>query len=120
MSTKVFGAVSPVPTGFQPRGMTLPAWRPAQVLARPIPPSRLGQEAAAKAIGIGVIALPTALAAATAYVGFRLGSKDQGFPMILGYIVGLAGGIAAFWGLLAMIGVATVPMAPGRFEPPVA
>lgn len=63
-----------------------------------------------KAVTLGALLLPTALAAATAYVGFKLGSKDEGFPSVLGYVVGALGGISALMGILAMLGVAVTPL----------
>jgi hypothetical protein len=63
-----------------------------------------------KAVTLGALLLPTTLAAATAYVGFRLGSKDEGIPSIVGYIVGALGGITALMGILAMLGVAVTPL----------
>lgn len=64
----------------------------------------------AKGVALGALLLPTAAAAAVSYVGFRLGSKDEGFASILGYIVGALGGISAIMGVLAMLGVAVTPL----------
>lgn len=89
-------------------------WKP---LPLPINPS-LGQmgPGAAKAAALGVMFIPTAAAAAVSFVGFRLGTKDQGLPSVLGYVVGALSGITAVMGLLAMLGIATVPLMPQTTE----
>jgi hypothetical protein len=63
-----------------------------------------------KAVALGALLLPTAAAAAVSYVGFRLGSKDDGWASILGYVVGALGAVTALMGVLAMTGVAVVPL----------
>jgi hypothetical protein len=73
---------------------------------------QLGQvtPGAVKAVAFSALIPVTAIAAATAYVGFRLGAKDEGVPSILGYIVGALAGITAITGLLAMLGMAVTPI----------
>lgn len=93
-------------------------WKPTPLPHNP--DLELGQAGAVKAATLGALLLPTAVAAAVAYVGFRLGSKDEGFESILGYIVGALGGISAVMGLLAMLGVAVTPFNfPPTVQPPV-
>jgi hypothetical protein len=106
MNPSPFAATQPF--GARPPARPPAAWRPgaARVVARPV----LGQEAAARGLALGFIAVPTALAVASSYVGFRLGYIDRGFPSVLGYIVGVTGGIGAFFGLLSMLGVALIPL----------
>lgn len=104
----------PVSPAWAPASRTasLPAhkthgWKP---LPLPLNPA-LGQMSpgTAKAAALGVMLLPTLSAAAVSYVGFRLGTKDQGIPSILGYVVGAFAGITAVIGVLAMLGIATIP-----------
>lgn len=92
--------------GPMPAHQRMP-WKPIPLPHNP--DLELGQAGAVKAATMGALLLPTAVAAAAAYVGFRLGSKDEGFASILGYIVGALGGISAIMGLLAMLGVAVTP-----------
>lgn len=112
--------------GFSPKHVSLQgSWKPAPLPKGPggvsgqiaqtlgiamSPDIALGQ-AGTKALAAGTIALLTLPALATAYVGFRLGTKDEGFPAILGYLVGSLASLGVLAGLLAMIGVA-VPMWP--------
>lgn len=96
--------------GPMPAHQRMP-WKPVPLPHNPALDANLGQvgPGTVKAVTLGALLLPTALAAATAYVGFRLGSKDEGVPSILGYVVGALGGISAIMGLLAMLGVAVTP-----------
>lgn len=92
----------------QIRGFALPpapvAWQPAKL------PVSLGQnEAKVKTFIAGAMLIPLALSAATAYVGFRLGSKDEGFPSFLGYGVGVLGALGALTSLLVTLGVIATP-----------
>ncbi|HXX63685.1 MAG TPA: hypothetical protein VEO56_07775 [Bacteroidota bacterium] len=82
-------------------------WKPVGLPQNP----NLGQSGGAtKTVALGALLLPTAAAAAVSFVGFRLGSKDDdGFVSTLGYIVGVLGGLSAFLGILAMLGVAVTP-----------
>jgi hypothetical protein len=48
-------------------------------------------------------------AVASSYVGFRLGSIDKGLPQVLGYVVGVLGGLGAFGLLLTTAGVLALP-----------
>jgi len=84
-------------------------WKPIELPNNP----NLGQSSPSastvKAVAIGAMLLPTAAAAAVSYVGFRLGSKDDGLASILGYVVGAFGALTALMGLLAMTGVAVTP-----------
>lgn len=95
--------------GYRPR---LAAWRPAPLAPAPLAPMQLARtspEMGQRALTLGLLTIDTALSAATAYVGFRLGSQDTGFPKVLGYIVGIAGGIGTILGLFAMLGVSIMP-----------
>ncbi len=84
-------------------------WRPARLPFNPnLRYPNLGQ-VAGRALAIGTLLVPTAIAAATAYVGFRLGSKDEGIPSVLGYVVGSLGVLGTLAGLLASLGVAIFP-----------
>jgi len=101
------------------------AWRPGGVASKPMPAHQrmpwkpvelpknpnLGQSGGTvKAVALTTLLLPTVAAAAVSFVGFRLGSKDEeGWASTLGYIVGALGGISAFMGILAMLGVAVTP-----------
>lgn len=111
MSTApVFGTPSKIPAGsFQPKQMSFPAWKPSKALSRPVSDKLGAPEEYSKVMTAFTLALPTAIAAATSYVGFRQGSSDSGIPKALGYMVGLAGGLAAAWGILGMLGLVTVP-----------
>lgn len=84
-------------------------WKPVELPHNP----NLGQTtpggSTVKAVALGALLLPTAAAAAVSYVGFRLGSKDEGWASILGYVVGALGAVSALMGLLAMTGVAVTP-----------
>lgn len=82
-------------------------WKPVVLPPNP----NLGQvgEGTVKTMAIGALLLPTVAAAAVSFVGFRLGSKDDGWESILGYIVGALGGLSALMGVLAMLGVAVTP-----------
>lgn len=111
MSTAVFGSPSKIQMSgsFQARQLSFPGWKPSRALARPVT-EKLGQaEEHSKVMTAFTLALPTAIAAATSYVGFRQGSSDSGVPKALGYMVGLAGGLAAAWGILGMLGLVSVP-----------
>lgn len=70
----------------------------------------LGQEAGARALAAGTVALFTLPALATAYVGFRLGTLDKGFPSILGYVVGTLASLGVLAGLLGMVGAVALPI----------
>jgi hypothetical protein len=59
-----------------------------------------------------VMLVPTALAGAVAYVGFRAGSRDKGFPQVLGYGVGVLGGLGVLAGFLSVLGIVTLPSKP--------
>lgn len=96
--------------GPMPAHQRMP-WKPVPLPHNPA--LELGQDVTpggAKAVAMGALLLPTALAAATSYVGFRLGSQEDGFPMVLGYLVGVLGGISALMGVLALLGVAITPL----------
>jgi hypothetical protein len=85
-------------------------WKPVELPHNPN--LELGQAGPGtyKTIALGALLLPTAAAAAAAFVGFRLGSKDEeGWVSVLGYLVGALGSIAAVMGVLAMLGVAVTP-----------
>ena len=69
----------------------------------------LGQ-ASPRALATGMVLVPTLIAGVMSYVGFRLGMKDEGVPAFLGNMVGALSGIAALFGLLAAVGVATIPL----------
>ncbi len=82
-------------------------WKPVELPKNP----NLGQSGGAvKAVALTTLLLPTAAAAAVSFVGFRLGGKEEnGLVSTLGYIVGVLGGLSAFLGVLAMLGVAVTP-----------
>ncbi len=123
-------AISPVqPMGWRPtlspksvglRG----GWRPAPLPVGPgnqnfmgvnIPQeivNSLGQGGSIKAAAAGVVLVPTALAALTSFVGFRLGSKDEGLPSFLGYALGALGAISALVGILTIVGIISLPNMP--------
>lgn len=95
-------------SGYGPRQMTLPLprWEPAKLpssLGQPLPQMPTGQQI--KAAAAGFLVVPTLLAGLTSYVGFRLGSEDEGIPSVLGYVVGTLAGLAALSGLLMTIGI---------------
>lgn len=109
--------------GFAPKAVGLHGgWSPAPLPQGPSekiqetlgiamasdPDLALGQ-AGARAMAAGTIALLTLPAAATAYVGYRLGTLDKGFPSILGYVVGTVGALGVLAGLLGMLGAITLP-----------
>lgn len=96
----------PIRHAWTPAIALRPTWSPAQ----PVQTPQLGQAAAAKAITIGALMIPTALSAGVAYVGIRLGTLDHGFPQILGYAVGSLAALNALLGVLAMIGIAVMPL----------
>lgn len=73
------------------------------------PDAALGQ-AGAKAVAATTVALITLPAVLTAYVGFRLGTKDKGLPSILGYVVGTVASLGVLAGLLAIVGVVALPL----------
>jgi hypothetical protein len=77
----------------------------------------LGQTAGQRAVAAGTVAMFTLPALATAYVGFRLGSKDEGFPQVLGYVVGTLASLGVLAGLLGMIGVVALPGMAGAEQP---
>jgi len=72
----------------------------------------MGQAAppAAAVIGAGVVvgAVSTALGGAVSYVGIRTGLKESGFLSILGWIVGVGGGLYALSSLAATVALAVV------------
>jgi hypothetical protein len=110
MSTAVFGANSKISgSSFQPRKVNLPAWAPAKALSRPASEKLGAPEEYSKVMTAVTLGLPTAIAAATSYVGFRQGSIDTGIPQALGYMVGLAGAVFAVWGILGMAGLVKIP-----------
>lgn len=82
-------------------------WKPVELPKNP----NLGQSGGTiKAATLGALALPTAAAAAVAFLGFRVGSKDEeGWVSVLGYVIGALGSISALLGVLAMLGVAVTP-----------
>ena len=109
MSTPVFGTLSQIPsTNFQPRQISL-GWKPAKALARPVGDKIGQQDEHSKILTVATLGLPMAVAAATSFVGFRLGSTDSGIPKALGYMVGLAGAGAAIWLIMGMMGLAEAP-----------
>ena len=81
------------------------------------PDAALGQ-AGAKAVAATTVALITLPAVLTAYVGFRLGTKDKGLPSILGYVVGTVASLGVLAGLLALVGVVALPMPSGATSGP--
>lgn len=89
-------------TIYQPAQVKLP-FSPKFHYARNV---SLGQSPVVAAASAMLI--PTSIAAATAYVGFRLGSKDHGIPSILGYAVGVVGGLATIGFLLATVGIVSL------------
>lgn len=82
-------------------------WKPVELPQNP----NLGQNGSTiKAVTLGALALPTTVAAAIAFLGFRVGTKDEeNWISILGYVVGALGSISALMGVLAMLGVAVTP-----------
>lgn len=101
------------------------AWRPAPAPG-PLHAYRMGDRAAhmamripvnpnltemgqARAYAVGALTIPTIIAAASSYVGFRLGSLDHGIPSVLGYAVGTLGALGALIGVLGIIGVSSLP-----------
>lgn len=92
--------------GAMPTFQRMP-WRPVVLPHNP----NLGQggEGTAKAVVLSALLLPTAAAAAVSFVGFRLGSQDDSWAGVLGYVVGVLGGLSALLGILAMFGVAVTP-----------
>lgn len=92
--------------GAMPTFERLP-WKPVELPQNP----NLGQTGGqVKAIALGALLLPTAAAATVAFLGFRVGSKDEeGWVSVLGYVVGALSGISALLGVLAMLGVAVTP-----------
>jgi hypothetical protein len=93
--------------GAMPAFQRLP-WKPVELPQNP----NLGDgEGKVKAIALGALLLPTAAAAAVSFLGFRAGSRDEeGWVSILGYVVGTLAGVSALMGILAMLGVAVVPL----------
>jgi hypothetical protein len=66
----------------------------------------LGQtEGEVKAVVTSAMLVPLAISAAVSYVGFRLGSKDEGFPAFMGYGVGILGALGGLSSLMVMLGV---------------
>jgi hypothetical protein len=92
--------------GAMPAFQRMP-WKPVELPQNP----NLGQTGGqVKAVALGALFLPTAVAAAVSFLGFRVGSKDEeGWVSVLGYVVGALGGISALLGVLAMMGVAVTP-----------
>lgn len=83
-------------------------WKPAPLPYNP--ELELGQNGAQiKAAVLGALLVPTALAGVVSYVGFKLGSSDEGLASVLGYIVGVLGGIGALVGVMGMLGLAAIP-----------
>ena len=96
---------------FQPASFR--AWRPEVLAPMTYKPSAsIGQAppSVAAAVGAGVVAgaVSTAIGAATAYVGIRTGAKESGFLSILGWIVGVGGGLFALSSLAATVMLAVV------------
>lgn len=58
----------------------------------------------------GAMMIPLAITSAAAYVGFKLASKEDGFPAFLGYGVGALGALGAISSLLVTIGVLKTPI----------
>lgn len=108
MAFPVHPAWKPGKPGAMPAHQRMP-WKPVELPKNPN--LELGQsEGAVKAVALGALLLPTAVAAAVSFVGFRLGSKDdEGWVSVLGYVVGAVGAISALMGVLAMMGVAVTP-----------
>ena len=108
-----FGIASPLPmTGFQPRQLRFapPAWRPARPPSPAgTPAAQLGQAGVAKGAAIGAVLIYGAIGAAAAYVGFSYGAEQKGFKSILGYAVGIGGGIRAALSVLGALGIALIP-----------
>lgn len=94
--------------GAMPAHQRLP-WKPVELPFNKSLGQSVPSTGTVKAVAIGALLLPTAAAAAVSYVGFRLGSKDEGWASILGYVVGALGAVSAVMGLLAMTGVAVTP-----------
>ena len=94
----------PLPTGPVDIDRTL-----AQSVIPGFEQHELGQ-ASPRALATGMVLVPTLIAGVMSYVGFRLGMKDEGVPAFLGNMVGALSGIAALFGLLAAVGVATIPL----------
>lgn len=84
---------------FHPRA---PIWRPANVPAV-APTSKLGQLGPVQGVGTAALLVGTGLSAGVAWAGFYAGSKAKGFLSILGYGVGVLGGLSAVGGLFATI-----------------
>ncbi len=95
-------------------------WRPAPLPMGPgdkflgvnIPPeimNSMGQGGNIKTAAASIVLVPTILAGLTSFVGFRLGSKDEGIPSFLGYAMGALGAISALVGILTIIGIVAIP-----------
>lgn len=90
-----------------------PAYRPG--LGFPAIPRRLAanggggggvvveKTSAVLGAGAATIAVGTALSAATAWVGFSTGSREQGFLSGLGYVVGAIGVLTAIGGAASLV-----------------
>lgn len=85
--------------------------RPMQInLALGKPATKLAQTPAqVKTAAVGAMLIPLAITAATTYVGFKLGSQEEGLPAVLGYGVGALGALGAIGSLLVTIGVLKAP-----------
>lgn len=73
------------------------------------PDAALGQ-IGERAFAASTVALLTLPALATAYVGFRLGTLDKGFPSILGYVVGTLASLGVLAGVLGIVGAVALPI----------
>jgi hypothetical protein len=92
------------------------AWRPASFIQRPSVPKVMSQAPAMPALtpGVKAIALTIAIAmgAATAWVGLDTGARRTGLLSILGYVVGIGGGLSAAIDLVGLGAVAYQAMKP--------
>lgn len=95
---------------FQPASFR--AWRPEVLSPRAYSPSiaQAPPPSAAAVVGAGVVvgAVSTVLGAAVSYVGIRTGTKESGFLSILGWIVGVGGGLYALSSLAATVAFAFI------------
>lgn len=78
-----------------------PAYRPA---------AKLGQDGAVRAAAVGVNLIMTALAAGTTWVGLDAGINGKGFIRVVGWITGIAAGLATLTHLAGTVGVALLPL----------
>jgi hypothetical protein len=74
------------------------------------PPAKLGQEGAVRATVVGAGLVLTALAAGTTWVGLNAGINGKGFIRVVGWVTGIAAGLATLTHLAGVVGIAVLPL----------